>query len=165
MKSVASISAITAACAAGLFSVSLLTVPAQAATMKECAAQWKTMKDAKQTAGKPYKDFSKTCMSGSSDAAKPDAAKPNDMAKDAGAADVKKPDASKKAAKADTAAKGDTADKKAAKPSDARAAAVARQKECGAEWKADKAAGKVEKGMKWPQYWSACSKRKKGEAA
>ena len=159
MKSLASISAITAACAAGLFSVSLLTVPAQAATMKECAAQWKTMKDAKQTAGKTYKDFSKTCMSGSSDAAKPDAAKPNDMAKDAGAADVKKPDASKKAAK------GDTADKKAAKPSDARAAAVARQKECGAEWKADKAAGKVEKGMKWPQYWSACSKRKKGEAA
>ncbi len=37
----------------------------------------------------------------------------------------------------------------------------ARQKKCGAEWKADKAAGKIEKGMKWPQYWSACNKRLK----
>jgi hypothetical protein len=163
MKSVASISSIAVACAAGLLSVSFIAVPAQAATMKECAAQWSTMKAAKQTEGKTYKDFSKTCMSGSSDAAKTDAAKPNGMAKDAGAADVKKPDAPKKAAKADAPAKTDTADKKDAKPSEARAAAVARQKECGAEWKADKAAGKVAAGMKWPQYWSACSKRKKGE--
>jgi len=38
-----------------------------------------------------------------------------------------------------------------------------RIKKCGAEWKAAKAAGKVEKGMKWPQYWSACNKRKKAE--
>ena len=36
-----------------------------------------------------------------------------------------------------------------------------RQKKCGAEWKAAKAAGKIEKGMKWPQYWSACNKRLK----
>ena len=37
-----------------------------------------------------------------------------------------------------------------------------RQKKCGAEWKADKAVGKVAAGMKWPQYWSACNKRLKG---
>ena len=37
-----------------------------------------------------------------------------------------------------------------------------RQKKCGAEWKEAKAAGKVEKGMKWPQFWSACNKRLKG---
>ena len=36
-----------------------------------------------------------------------------------------------------------------------------RQKKCGAEWKEAKAAGKVEKGMKWPQFWSACNKRLK----
>ena len=37
-----------------------------------------------------------------------------------------------------------------------------RQKKCGAEWKEAKNAGKVEKGMKWPQFWSACNKRLKG---
>ena len=36
-----------------------------------------------------------------------------------------------------------------------------RQKKCGAEWKAAKAAGTVENGQKWPQYWSACNKRLK----
>jgi len=36
-----------------------------------------------------------------------------------------------------------------------------RQKKCGAEWKEAKAAGKVEKGMSWPKYWSACDKRLK----
>ena len=36
-----------------------------------------------------------------------------------------------------------------------------RQKKCGAEWKTAKAAGKTEKGMTWPKYWSACNKRLK----
>ncbi|MEP7030512.1 MAG: hypothetical protein ABI830_06230 [Pseudolabrys sp.] len=36
-----------------------------------------------------------------------------------------------------------------------------RQKKCGAEWKEAKAAGKIEKGMKWPKFWSACNKRLK----
>jgi hypothetical protein len=40
-------------------------------------------------------------------------------------------------------------------------AAHERMKKCGAEWKEAKAAGKVTKGMKWPQYWSACNKRLK----
>lgn len=47
-------------------------------------------------------------------------------------------------------------------PSAGQIAARERQKKCGAEWKAAKAAGKIEKGMKWPQYWSACNKRLKG---
>ena len=50
---------------------------------------------------------------------------------------------------------------KKAKQTPAQQAMRARQKKCGAEWKAAKAAGKVEKGMKWPQYWSACNKRLK----
>jgi hypothetical protein len=36
-----------------------------------------------------------------------------------------------------------------------------RQKKCSVEWKEAKKAGKVEKEMKWPQYWSACNKRLK----
>ena len=51
----------------------------------------------------------------------------------------------------------------AAKPSPGHEAMVARERACGAEWKADKAAGKIQEGMKWPQYWSACNKRKKAE--
>jgi hypothetical protein len=47
-------------------------------------------------------------------------------------------------------------------PSAGQLAVRERQKKCGAEWKEAKAAGKVEKGMKWPQYWSACNKRLKG---
>ena len=46
-------------------------------------------------------------------------------------------------------------------PTAAQLAERERIKKCGAEWKAAKAAGKVEKGMKWPQYWSACNKRLK----
>lgn len=46
-------------------------------------------------------------------------------------------------------------------PTQGQLAARERQKKCGAEWKQAKAAGKVEKGMKWPQYWSACNKRLK----
>lgn len=37
-----------------------------------------------------------------------------------------------------------------------------RQRQCGAQWKADKAANKVAAGQTWPQYWSACNKRLKG---
>jgi hypothetical protein len=58
-----------------------------------------------------------------------------------------------------TAAPTATAEKKPA--SGGLAAARERQKKCGAEWKEVKKAGKVEKGMKWPQFWSACNKRLK----
>jgi hypothetical protein len=40
-------------------------------------------------------------------------------------------------------------------------AAHERQKKCAAEWKEAKAAGKIEKAMTWPKYWSACNKRLK----
>lgn len=69
--------------------------------------------------------------------------------------------AAAQAVKADAAGKT-TKPKKAKKPlTPGQQAARERQKKCGAEWKAAKAAGKVEKGMKWPQYWSACNKRLK----
>ena len=66
--------------------------------------------------------------------------------------------AAAQAVKADTTAK--TAKPK--KPLTAgQKAARARLKQCGAEWKAAKASGKIKKGEKWPQYWSACNKRLK----
>lgn len=46
-------------------------------------------------------------------------------------------------------------------PTPAQQAVRIRQKKCGAEWKAAKATGKIEKGMKWPQFWSACNNRLK----
>jgi hypothetical protein len=53
-----------------------------------------------------------------------------------------------------------------AKPATAgQTAARERQRKCGAEWKEAKAAGKIEKGLTWPKYWSACNKRLKGEKA
>jgi hypothetical protein len=50
-------------------------------------------------------------------------------------------------------------------PSAALAATRERQKRCGAEWKEAKAAGKIDKGQRWPQYWSACNKRLKAAGA
>ena len=46
-------------------------------------------------------------------------------------------------------------------PTPGQIAARERMKKCAAEWKEAKAAGKVAKGQKWPQYWSACNKRLK----
>ena len=57
------------------------------------------------------------------------------------------------------------APKATSKTSSAVAAMRERQKKCGAEWKEAKAAGKVEKGMTWPKYWSACNKRLKAADA
>ncbi len=50
---------------------------------------------------------------------------------------------------------------KVQKMSPGRAAAIERQKKCGAEWKSAKAAGKIEKAKTWPKFWSACNKRLK----
>ncbi|MGO4571472.1 hypothetical protein [Microvirga sp. 2TAF3] len=47
-------------------------------------------------------------------------------------------------------------------PTAGQLAARERMTKCSAEWKADKAAGKVTKDMKWPKFWSECNKRLKG---
>jgi len=42
-----------------------------------------------------------------------------------------------------------------------KVAAHERQKKCAAEWKEQKAAGKIEQGATWPKFWSDCNKRLK----
>lgn len=114
--------------------------PAQAQTrMQTCNAEWKAAKAANQTSGKTYHEFRKSCM----------------MKSDTF---VKAATGSEDAAKA-------AKPKKARKSTPGREAATARQRACAAEWKADKAAGKVADGMKWPKYWSDCSKRKKAASS
>ena len=46
-------------------------------------------------------------------------------------------------------------------PSPAQAAMYARERQCGAQYRAEKAAKKIPAGQTWPQYWSACNKRMK----
>jgi hypothetical protein len=141
--------------ASGIVLATLATVsaPAQAKTMKECAAQWKDMKEKDQTAGMKYREFSKQCMS--EGAAPAPEAKP---------APTPPPTATEKTAPPPPMKPATTTT--GTKPeSPGHAAMVARERACGAEWKADKAAGKIPAGMKWPQYWSACDKRKKAQGA
>ena len=59
--------------------------------------------------------------------------------------------------------KRETASKK--EPTARQMAVRERQKKCAAEWKSAKAAGTVDKGMKWPKYWSQCNARLKGNSA
>jgi hypothetical protein len=121
-------------------------VAVQAKTMKECAAEWDKMKAANQTVGMKYRDFTKQCMSGG--------------AAPVGAAPA--PSTPTTAAPA-PAAGAATPAAKPATGSPGRQAMIARERACGAEWKADKAAGKIPAGQKWPQYWSECDKRKKAQ--
>jgi hypothetical protein len=120
----------------------LAPVAAQAKTMKECAAEWDKMKAANQTGGMKYRDFTKQCMTG-------------------GAAPVGAAPAPATAAPAPAA--GAAAGAKPATGSSGRQAMIARERACGAEWKADKAAGKIQPGMKWPQFWHECDARKKAQ--
>jgi hypothetical protein len=71
-----------------------------------------------------------------------------------------------KADKADKADKGKTtkATKKKRDLTAGQKSARERQRQCGQEWREAKKSGKVEKGMTWPKYWSACNSRLKGKA-
>ena len=50
-------------------------------------------------------------------------------------------------------------------PTASQMAARERQKKCSAEWKSAKSAGTVTAGTKWPQFWSQCNARLKGNNA
>jgi hypothetical protein len=113
--------------------------------MQACAAEWRTMKAANQTEGKKYRDFQKECLART-------AAAPGTAPAPATAPAAMPPAAGQPAATT-----------RATKASGGRQAMVARERACGAEWKAAKAAGTVPAGTKWPQYWSQCNARKKAE--
>jgi len=139
--------------ASGMFVAALasasLPVPAHALTSKECSAKYQAAKAAGTLNGMKWNDFRKAQCG--ADAAPPPAAAENP-------APTPPPAAEKPAPKPAPT----TAAEPGAKPVSAgRAAMIARERACGADWKADKAAGKIPVGMKWPQYWSECDKRKK----
>jgi hypothetical protein len=125
--------------------------PAHALTMSECSAKYKAAKSAGTLNGMKWNDFRKA-QCGSEASAAP-AAAPAPAPAPAAAA----PAPAAPAPAATAAAPGK-------KPVSAgRQAMVARERACGADWKAAKAAGKIPAGQKWPQYWSECNKRKKAE--
>lgn len=121
--------------------------------MKQCSAEWQAAKDAgKVPAGQTWPKFYSECntrLSGEAPAAAPapaTAAKP--------VAPAAKPAAAKVEDDEDTG-------EGVREPTPGQLAARARMKECGAQWRATKEAGKIPEGQTWPQYWSACNKRLK----
>jgi hypothetical protein len=123
------------------FAPALISAPAHAKTMKECAAQWQEMKTSGQTGGMKYRDFTKQCMSGEAPAAgAPPAAA-------AGGGAVFPSAVSSKYS-------GESAGK-------------ARMHSCLDQYNANKAGG-ANGGLKWIQkgggYYSECNKRLKGAA-
>src|SRR5262249_50327916 len=117
------------------FALSATPSFAQKKTVKACQEEWRANKAANEAAKVTEKDFVAKCRA---EAATPAATT---------AAPAPAPAAAPKPA--------------AMKPANAKQAEYARERACGKEWKADKAAGKVQAGMTWPQYWSECDKRKK----
>jgi hypothetical protein len=128
----------------GLFTLALVTLtlataslPAQALTRKECSAKYQAAKAAGTLNGMKWNDFRKAQCGAEAPAAAP---------------------------AAETPAAPPPAATTAAKPaSPGRAAMIARERACGAEWKAAKANGTRPPGMKWPQFWHECDVRKKAE--
>jgi hypothetical protein len=123
-------------CSAAILSIALFSgapALAQQKTAKACTAEWQKNKADNQAKGITEKAYVEKCRA---DSAKPAAATTTKPA----------------AAAPKTTAK---------KPADPQEAEHARERACGADWKAAKAAGKVAAGMTWPKYWSDCDKRKK----
>jgi hypothetical protein len=116
---------------------------AQKKTVKACQEEWRANKAANEAAKITEKAYVAKCRA---EAEKPAAATTP---------------AAAPAAPAMPAATARPAPAATKKPADGRQAEYARERACGADWKADKAAGKVPAGMAWPKYWSECNKRKK----
>ena len=109
--------------------------------MQVCGAKYQAAKTAKTLpAGQTWNQFLAQCRA--------------DLPKTAAAPTAAAKPAVAKAATAKPA-------RVAGQPSAAQTAMYARERQCGVQWKSDKAAGKVPAGQTWPQYWSACNKRMK----
>ena len=151
-------------CAAVAGSLVMLSVPAtaQQKTEKQCRDEWKAAGGRKAT-GKTEKDYVAGChvTAGAKPAAP--AAAPAAGAKPAAPAAAPAAAAPEKPAPAATAKPPAPKSTSTPKATGGREAMIARERACGKDWKADKAAKKIPQGMTWPKYWSECDKRKKAE--
>jgi hypothetical protein len=159
---------------------------AQANVLKECGSQYQAAKAANELKGQSWQDFLKACRARLAEQPKTEEPAPAAAAPPpapAAAAPTPAPAPAPSAAapaptppaatpvnplKPTTAAPAapPASEGKAAKPakpvSEGQAAMRAREKKCGAEWKAQKAElTKKDPKLKWPQYWSQCNKRLK----
>jgi len=117
---------------------SFAAAAAGGSSMKECAAQWQTMKTQNKTGGQTYKDFSSSCMAkGKAAPAAAPAAAPTPAA-------APKP-ATVTATKATTTASASTT----------KAAPGQRMKDCGAKWQTLKSTNKTN-GQTYQQFSKTC---------
>jgi len=154
--------------ASGIFLAALantfVPVTAQAKTEKECAAEWKQMKAAKQTAGKKRKDFIAQCRgTGASPAA---ATTPAAPAAAPTPAPAKKPSAKRSTATPAPVATGNVVFPSAVSSKySSESPGKARMHTCRDQYQANKATG-GNGGLKWIQkgggYYSECNKHLKG---
>ncbi|HVX99543.1 MAG TPA: hypothetical protein VHA55_07105 [Pseudorhodoplanes sp.] len=128
---------LSAAALSALLALGSTAALAQAKTAKACEEEWTARKAELQAAKTKKKDFIAQCRAGTAAVTAPAAAPAKPVAAPAAGSEP------------------------AGKPG--REAMVARERACGAEWKADKAAGKIPAGQTWPKYWSECNKRKKAQ--
>ncbi len=127
---------------------------------KQCSDEWQAAKTAgKVKAGETWSQFYSACntrLLGEAPAATPAAATattaPAKPASQSAVKPVEEP--------LPTPAGVDTGEG-ARQPTPGQLAARERIKECGAEWRGQKEAGKIPEGQTWPQYWSACNTRLK----
>jgi hypothetical protein len=140
---------------------------AQANVLKECGSRYQQAKAANELAGKSWQDFLKQCRVDISES-KP--AAPAEAPKTAPAAEAPAPAPAAEAPKPAPApapaaeAPKPAAPKAAAPAKETKSAVNARQKACGAEWKAQKAElKKKDPKISWPKFWSECNARLKAE--
>ena len=155
--------------AAGVFAVCCALAAtgearAQANVLKECGSQYQATKAANELKGQSWQDFLKACRLRLAEPAKTEAPAPAaaPAAEPAKAEPPKTEPAKTEAPAANPLKPAPTAAAPAKPATGGQAAMRARQKACGAEWKAQKAElTKTDPKLKWPKFWSACNARLK----
>ncbi len=123
--------------------------PAGGTFMKNCSAQWKSMKDAGSIpAGLTWKQFVKQSCAVDSAVTTSSISPDNVIPAEPNGTNYANIDVTK-------------VDKNGKLFSPGQIAAHQRIKECANEWHTAKSAGTLQAGMKWPQFWSSCNTRLK----
>lgn len=142
---------------------------AQATILKECGSQYQAAKAANELKGQTWQDYLKACRARLAEpAAAPAAPAPAPVATPAPAPAPATPAPAPAAPPAPAPATPPTPTAEAPAPAKpavkGRAAAATRQKQCGEEWKAQKAEiRKTNPKATWPKFWSACNARLKAQ--